>query len=405
MRNRDILDIRENISGISRDSQLSIPWFLILVLLPGLGFGCLNLIMAFKTREKTIGEQYRARAKKHLAAAGNASPGSAEFLTQIQSALTAAVLSRGDKQAESLTREETKNVLARAGEDHETANKVLELMDALDAARFGGGDMDEKTAAKCMAGVRGLLKILVLAACLSFAPALCPGPGHANDTAGLFIDATRAYQAGDYQVAAKKYETIAGSGIRNPSLFYNLGNAYLKAGDLGRAVLWYERARRLSPNDPDLKFNLDHARTRLKDKTDSSFTPMDVFFFWQGLISLKWLQYSAIGNSVLFFIWAGIRRVVNKKILSGPGLSMLVLLFTLVLASGLEAFRLNSDHQAVILKERVAVRSGTMENATPLFDLHAGTRVRVMDKKKNHLKIRFAKGKVGWVSMDEAETI
>ncbi len=405
MRNRDILDIRESISGISPDNQLSLPWFLILVFVPGLGFGCLNLVMAFKTREKTISEQYRAKAKDYLSAARKASPGSAEVLGLIQSAMTAAVLSLGNKKAESLTREEAKSILSRAGKDQERSHKILELMDALDAARFGGGKMDEKTSALCMSGIQGLLKIMVLAVCLSFAPALFPGSGHASDTAGVFIDGTRAYQAGDYQAAAEKFQAVARSGVKNSALFYNLGNAYLKSGDLGRAVLWYERASRLSPNDPDLKFNLAHARTRLKDKVDASFTPMDILFFWQGLISLKWLQYSAIGLSFLFFTWSGIRRVFNKKILSGPGLPLLVLLSALVLASGLEAYRLNADHRAVILGETVAVRSGTMETATPLFDLHAGTRVRVMEKKNHHLKIRFAKGKVGWVSMDEAEII
>jgi len=382
MRNRDILDIRENISGISRDSQLSLPWFLILVVVPGLGFGCLNLVMALKTREKSVSEHYRARAKEYLSAARKASPGSADFLSLIQSALTAAILSRGDKQTETLTREEVKSILSRAGEDQETADTVLGLMDALDSVRFGNGSMDEKKAVQCVSGVQNLIKTLVLAVCLSVAPVLFPGAGHANDTAGVFIDAIRAYQAGDYQTAAKKFQAVAASGVKNSDLFYNLGNAYLKSGDLGRAVLWYERAGRLSPNDPDLKFNLAHARTRLKDKADASFSPMDILFFWQGLIPLKWLQYSAIGVSFLSFTWAGIRRMFNRTALSGPGIPLFVLLSVLVLAAGLEIYRLNSDHRAVILGETVAVRSGTMETATPLFDLHAGTRVRVMEKKR-----------------------
>jgi len=404
MRNRDILDIRESISAISPDSHLSLFWFFILVLVPGVGFGCLTLFVTMKTREKSVSDRYRAKAKESLAAAQKTSPGGAQFLGLVHSALTAAILSRGDKQAEGLTREEAKAILSDAGEKRQTMDTALGLMDTLDAVRFGGSNMDEKKAVSCLSSVQGLIKTILLACCLTFALSFYQAPSFAADTAGIFVDATRAYQEGNYQGAVQKFEAVA-AGVKNPALFYNLGNAYLKSNDLGRAILWYERAKRLSPNDPDLKFNLAHALGRLKDKTDSGFSPMDILFFWQGLISLKWLQFLSIGASFIFFTWAGTRKSLKKRIFSSPGISIFIILTVLLLVTGLEAFRLNSDHRAVILKETVTVRSGTLETATQLFDLHAGTRVRVMEKKKNHLKIRFAKGKVGWVSLDEAEII
>jgi tetratricopeptide (TPR) repeat protein len=404
MKNRDILDIKEEISSISSRTHLSLSWFLILVILPGLGFGCLTLVIQLKAREKTLQERYREKARKLLAKAEDTSPGDPGFLAHLQAALTAAILALGDKQAESLTQDEIKEILGKTVEDGPVTKEIIRTMETLDAARFGGAAVDEKTALHCLSSARTFIKNFMVLSCLVFVP-FFPAPGHGADSAGLFIDGTRAYQSGDYPLAVEKFEAVAALGVENPALFYNLGNAYLKSKDLGRAILWYERAKRISPGDPDLRFNLAHAQTQVKDQIDKAFSPWDILFFWQGLISLKWLQLLSIAGSFLFFSWAGIQRVMKKKVFSSIGIVIFLFLCTFLSASGLEAFRLNSDHRAIILAQTAPVRSGTMETATPLFDLHAGTRVQVMEKKKNHLKIRFSKGKVGWISKDEAEII
>ncbi len=428
LRNRDILDIREDITGISTDTHLSMPWFIFLLLLPGVGFALSNIVFGLKTRDKTVREKLVAKAGDHLAAAGKKDPGDPLVLPLVQSALTAGILARGEKQAESLTREEARLILSRSDVDEKLTGKTLALMDTMDAARFGGKTMDGPAVQDCLVQVRGIIKKLCVILCIGVVLFHAPVPASAGtsnsgaadaaasadqtteaikpeDMAGLFIDSTRAYKAGDFQTAAGGFETIAGTGIKNPDLFYNTGNAYLKSNDIGRAILWYERAKRLNPGDPDLKFNLAHARTQVIDKTDTSLTFRDILFFWQGLISLKWLQFIAIAASVFFFTWAGLRKLTKKRIFSGTGSVLCILFCTFVLVAGLETFRLNADSFAVILKEQVAIRSGTLETATPLFDLHAGTRVRVMEKKGKFIKIRFAKGKVGWVSLEEAQII
>ncbi|WDP92807.1 MAG: BatD family protein [Desulfobacter sp.] len=405
LKNKDILDIREDISGIRPDDHLPLHWFLTLVLVPGLGFAGFSTFLQYRGREKTIAEQYRVRARSELAAAEKAGVDSPEFSGLLQSALTSGLLAKGGKEGASLTRTEAREILSGPGNDPKFTDQVLEVMDTLDGARFGGAAMDKETAGRCLSGVRSVIKTLVLFLCLLPAVSLMPTPAGAADHARHFIDGARAYQAGEYGAAAENFEAIAAAGVKNPDLFYNLGNAYFKAGELGRAVLWYERAKRLAPNDPDLNFNLAHALEQVRDKADEKFSFRDVLFFWQGLVSLKWLQFLSIGASFVFFAWAGGRRALKKNIFSGAGTAMALVFFLFLTTTGLEAWRLNSEHRAVILGETVAVRSGTMETATLLFDLHAGTRVRVLDKKNNHFKIRFAGGKVGWIGGGEAEII
>ena len=421
LQNRDILDIKEDIASIHSRPYLSVFWFAFLVFLPALGFGAASTAMRFGAREKSLKEQYRKRAGEYLKKARKTSPDDPGFLPGLSSALTYAVLARGGKGGESLTRDEARQILSHSGRDQETVNKVTQLMDTMDAARFGGNPMDENTARSCLDQVSSLIRTLMVVVCVGLSLFMFRGTGMAaqdtadsglskhvhaeKDKAGLFVDAVRAYKAGDYAAAAAQFESIAKTRVNNPDLFYNTGNAYLKSQDIGRAILWYERARKLAPSDPDLKFNLAYAQSLLKDKKEPKFFFSNILYFWQGLVSLQWLQYASITLSFCFFIWATVQKARNRDIFSGIGIFIFLFFAGTTLAAGLEYNRINSDVKAVILAEQAGVRSGTMDNATLLFDLHAGTRVRVLKKKDNYMKIRFAKDKVGWVACSKAEII
>ena len=71
-----------------------------------------------------------------------------------------------------------------------------------------------------------------------------------------YNEGNELYRQGDYFEAAARYENVLKQGIRNGFLYYNLGNAYFKAGEIGRSVLAYERALRLVPGDEDVRVNL-----------------------------------------------------------------------------------------------------------------------------------------------------
>lgn len=286
-------------------------------------------------------EQYRKKAWDYLKQARKTSPDDPGFLPGLSSALTYAVLARGQG-GESLTRDEVRQILSCNGRNQETVNKVTQLMDAMDAARFGGKPMDENTARSCLDQVSSLIRTLMLVACVGFSLFMFRGTGLAaqdsagiiapkqvyavKDTAGVFVDAVRAYKTGDYAAAAAQFESIAETRVDNPDLFYNTGNAYLKSKDLGRAILWYERARKLTPSDPDLRFNLAYAQSLLKDKKETSFSFADIIYFWQGLISLKWLQYASITLSFCFFIWATVQKSRGRQIFSGVGIFIFLFL-------------------------------------------------------------------------------
>jgi len=101
---------------------------------------------------------------------------------------------------------------------------------------------------------KALLLLLVVTfqlSALSFELACAQGPDE------LFLQANKQYEAGSYSSAINSYEDLLSKGLRSAQLFYNLGNAYFKAGKPGPAILNYERARVLDPRDEDMKFNLN----------------------------------------------------------------------------------------------------------------------------------------------------
>ncbi|MCF8092596.1 MAG: BatD family protein, partial [Desulfotignum sp.] len=401
---KDILDIHQDMAVLTHNPRMGFALFVCLVLLPVGLLGCTFVAVRRRKKEKPVSVQMAEKAGKHLDAASKAFVSDPAVLSHCHTALTAAVMAKADRTGESLTREETVSILTRAGTDPAVIDEVVKLMAEMDAARFSGSSAGPKQ--DLPDRVKKLVKALVmvvLAVCLAWS---LPESGRAEDKTALFIDAVNKYQADDFAAAARSFEAIAESGIRNGHLFYNIGNAWFKAGDTGRAILWYERAKRLIPRDPDLQFNLEYARTLVKDKQENRVSLEDVFFFWQGLVPLQRLQLAAIACSCLFALVAGIRMFRRSgSLLTGVQNFFAGLAVLLTVAASLQYYRETTVSHAVIVKETVAVTSGTSASATRLFDLHAGTRVRVEDKNRGYLKIMFTPDKVGWVKLGDAVPI
>lgn len=406
MMNEDILDIKERISILSNSLPwLDFPVFILLVFVPGFLYGVVFFVFQLQSREKSIETLMGQKARQHFKKAGKLAKENKPFLDHLQAGLTAAIMAKGDKKGESLTRDEARQILMQTKTDPNLIDEVVEMLEAMDAVRFGGQALEKNRAEIYLGRATQIIKMLCMAFLCLGVFTLAPQIVHSQEMTGSYIDGIKQYQAGEFKAAARSFEKIAISGVINSDLYYNIGNAYLKANDLGHAILWYERAKLISPGDPDLLFNLAHANTLVKDRIDSSVTFEDVLFFWQGIIPLRWLQAGAIFSSCMFFLWAGIQTLRQKPVFSGLGSVLISLLILLTLVASLDYYRTRFVNQAVILSDKAAVRSGIMDTSTKLFELHAGTRVRVRAEKDGYLKIMLTKGKVGWVKPGDAMKI
>ncbi len=76
----------------------------------------------------------------------------------------------------------------------------------------------------------------------------------------LLQQGNEAYSRGEYSQAISHYRQLTATAGFSASVLFNLANSYAQAGEIGRAVLNYERALRLAPGDSDITGNLELVR-------------------------------------------------------------------------------------------------------------------------------------------------
>ena len=242
--------------------------------------------------------------------------------------------------------------------------------------------------------IRVTLTFLMLVACSATVQAASP--------AQSFIHGVDAFQKGAFTEAVDAFLPIAESGVENGHLLYNLGNAYLKTGDLGHAIYWYERATSFIPRNADLRFNLDYARSlQVDDQPGKDSILTRVLFFWQDILSARTIQYLVISGNVLLWLGLGILLFCSSssgatavKTLTAGALIMLLILAPTAL---FQFYQTTFAPRGIILPAKAPVRSGRSADATELFLLHAGSRVEIEEETNGYTKIRFGQEMFGWI--------
>jgi len=205
-------------------------------------------------------------------------------------------------------------------------------------------------------------------------------------------EAGAAYEAGRWEEAKSLYENLLADEGAGASLCYNLGNCWFKLGRRGMAVLWYERARRLAPRDPDVRFNLKVARQGLDSEDFSPWDTLDL------LLSRTELSWVVVIFAWLFFIpagavalrWIDWRRL--KWFLFTAG--VLLAVFGAWLAARQCYVRAS---WAVVVEDQVDVRSGPGEQFTVGFVVKGGRRVLVLERRLSWVEIAVhGEGMKGW---------
>ncbi len=219
----------------------------------------------------------------------------------------------------------------------------------------------------------------------------------------LFTKANEAYSQGFHLEAIDQYLRIVDLGYESAELYFNTGNACFKLEDYPSAILYYEKAKKLAPNDEDINFNLGIANTRIVDKIE----PVPEIFFrvwWRSFINLmntdSWAMVS-VGTFILFFIFFAfylLSRVTRiRKLAFFTGIFILfIALFTFFIS--LQKYRSYTlDREAIVFTPTITVKSSPNPNSVDLFVIHEGSKVSIMDEVGEWYEIRIANGSVGWL--------
>jgi hypothetical protein len=242
----------------------------------------------------------------------------------------------------------------------------------------------------------------------------------AADAPPAFKEAAALYDAGHYDQAVLRYESLRGAGLASANLYFNLGNACFKAGQLGRAVLHYERARRLEPRDPDILGNLRFARNESRSP-DAKATG---FWIWAAalrdyLTTGEWTLMATAGYwlaaaAVIASLWlpSTPQWAGAKRWLRAPALAFAMLAVIGSAGLGAKAAVETGSPAAIVVVKEVVVRFAPVDDAPRHFTAYEGQKLWITGERESSivgvtgwLEVERADGNKGWVPANTVEKI
>lgn len=213
----------------------------------------------------------------------------------------------------------------------------------------------------------------------------------------VFTEANQQYNKGNYTAAISLYNSIIENNIESSSLYHNLGNCYYKTQDWANAIWHYEKSLLLKKNTNTLE-NLELTKLRIKDKIQ----PLPELFYkkgWNNIINLQTTKSWQILS--LICIWIMLTAYVIKKFIKYQHkhvLYFLNILLIILLSITFSSYQLKQNtSQAIIFASSVNVNSAPTEKSKTLFSLHSATKVTILDKIDDWIKIKISDGKNGWI--------
>ena len=214
------------------------------------------------------------------------------------------------------------------------------------------------------------------------------------------------YEQGDYQKAIGKYNEVIDKGYESGRLYFNLGNSYYKLNMINDAILNYERAHILLPNNKDIEFNLEMAKRNITDKIEKvpTFFLIDWYRTVRGALStdtwaiLSMISFMLVLSFVFLFFFT--RNVSFKKMSFWLAIILLVITTTSFVFSSQEKDRVSIRNYAIVFEPVVNIKASPNESSTELFVLHEGTKVEIRQSSKDWVEIKIEDGSVGWIKRD-----
>jgi tetratricopeptide (TPR) repeat protein len=223
----------------------------------------------------------------------------------------------------------------------------------------------------------------------------------AADNQTLWREAADYYDQGNYHAAIDDYSKLLERGFANPQIYYNLGNSYFKAGELGQAIWSFRRALLIDPGFAQAKANLDYVRSFNTDQIASQQRGfiLDIWDAASGLLP-------ADGYLVMFMIgwWVGTGLIIFSIIrLNSPGwlYYLLIVPVIVVIFSGASAARRLSEdrlsHWGVLVTKAADIREGPGPEFNRIEVAHEGLELKILGGRENSYLIELGNGLKGWV--------
>ena len=216
----------------------------------------------------------------------------------------------------------------------------------------------------------------------------------------LFSMANLSFANGKYNEAIEGYTGIIKKGVTNPDVYYNLGNAYVKTGDAGRAILNYERSLELAPGNDDVEYNLSLVRKQIsaEEETPGSGNLLS------GIITLNQSADMMSFFYAIAFLTLSLRVLSSKderkkKLLKLSSSFALITVFFIGIAA-IQIYNQESTNYAIVIAEKASVFELPTGKGEAVASINTGTKVTVLDEDTGWLKVSTTNGLVGWLQSE-----
>ncbi len=229
--------------------------------------------------------------------------------------------------------------------------------------------------------------------------------------ADLLQKANELYTKEQFKQSIDVYNQLLMTNMESPEVYFNLGNAYYKTGQYTLAILNYERAKLLAPDDEDINFNLQVANQKVVDSIQE-LPGIFIVRWWNSLVNSQttdgWALLSIISFVVFltmlgFYFFAKTSEV--KRITFWSGSFLIVFTIFSWSFAAKQKSRLVNHPEAIVMQPTVTVKSSPTEKGTNLFVVHEGLKVKITDKLGDWVEIKLADGNKGWLLSESVERI
>ena len=219
-----------------------------------------------------------------------------------------------------------------------------------------------------------------------------------------FEMANKFFEEKDYDSAIRMYQSVINQGVGSAPLYFNLGNAYFKKGDLGYAILNYMRARRLDPSNEDILHNLEFARRFSRVQMEGvELNPISSFMSM--IVNPYRLNILAWVSSVCFILFVLIMIFrfglgYNSSLIR---ISAILSLIFIMISFGLTTFKYRQDYltrRGVVVAEEVSVYTGPSILSDVELEAAPGLVIEILDENQEYYNVLFENKRRGWVEKD-----
>jgi tetratricopeptide (TPR) repeat protein len=225
-------------------------------------------------------------------------------------------------------------------------------------------------------------------------------PGQADNG---FTKANQEYAQGHFTYAITSYEALIRAGQWSANLFYDLGNAYFRTGDFGRAILNYERALALERNHPEATANLQIARDEARALELQRSRPE------------RYLQFASVnqyGVAAAIAFWLAIFALVSLIFARRRSSALVAIATFCLLISGVATYATyalqtgtNGSDLAIVTGKDVQARLATADTANSVLALPAGSEIKILSTRGDWIYAWLPNDLRGWIPAKDAEQV